>query len=68
MDGRVIETESSVQSFPGPKPGKRVTVIYDPDRPYRAEPAGRFTITILVLPVAIVAGLLVMIMSLRGIM
>ncbi|WP_298332003.1 DUF3592 domain-containing protein [Haloactinopolyspora sp.] len=31
--GQQIEASSSLYSFPGPKPGKPVTVIYDPARP-----------------------------------
>lgn len=31
--GRPVEASSSAYSFPGPKPGKSVTVIYDPARP-----------------------------------
>lgn len=57
LDGRVIETESNVQSFPGPKPGKHVTVVYDPQRPYGAEPAGRSVILMLLLPVLMAIGL-----------
>lgn len=50
LDGRVITTESNVQSFPGPRPGKRVTVLYDPRRPYSAETTGRFVITVALMP------------------
>ncbi|MEU8801513.1 DUF3592 domain-containing protein [Spirillospora sp. NPDC048819] len=31
--GRPVEATSSLYSFPGPKPGRSVTVIYDPARP-----------------------------------
>ncbi|MES9543165.1 DUF3592 domain-containing protein [Actinomadura sp. NPDC000600] len=31
--GRPVEASSSLHSFPGPKPGKPVTVVYDPARP-----------------------------------
>lgn len=34
--GKVIDKESSFYSFPGPKPGKRVTVSYDPERPWES--------------------------------
>lgn len=64
VDGRVIETESDVQSFPGPKPGKRVTVIYDPRKPYDAETAGRYVIKLVVAPVVMAFGLVVVIISL----
>ncbi|MFI0356814.1 DUF3592 domain-containing protein [Actinomadura sp. 9N407] len=34
-DGRTVEATSSVHSFPGPKVGRQVTVVYDPKRPER---------------------------------
>lgn len=58
LDGREVETESNVQSWPGPKPGKRVMVIYDPQSPYDAEPTGGFVITTGIGVVAMVAGAL----------
>lgn len=65
LDGRVVQAESRVQSFPGPKPGKRVMVMYDPARPYKAETTGRFAATLgLFLPLGIALGLLVLIMNL----
>lgn len=64
VDGRVIETESDVQSFPGPRPGKRVTVIYDPRNPYDAETTGRFAISMLVMPVVMAVGVIVVVLSL----
>ncbi|MGP4023822.1 hypothetical protein [Actinomadura sp. 3N407] len=33
LQGRPVEASSSLYSFPGPKPGRSVTVIYDPARP-----------------------------------
>lgn len=65
LDGRVIETESDVQSFPGPKPGKRVTVLYDPQRPYSAETTGRFVIVVGILPLLMAFGLFLIVVSLN---
>lgn len=64
VEGQEIEAESDVQSFPGPKPGKRVTVIYDPRDPYDAETTGRFAISTLALPVVMVVGVIVVVLSL----
>jgi hypothetical protein len=33
QQGRPVEASSSLYSFPGPKPGRSVTVIYDPAHP-----------------------------------
>lgn len=67
-DGRVIETESDVQSFPGPKPGKRVTVIYDPRDPYDAETTGRLTIILILMPVVMAIGLAIVIAALMNLL
>lgn len=67
-DGRVVEAESNVQSFPGPKPGKRVTVLYDPQRPYAAETTGRFAIILVVMPVVMVIGLVIVVISLANLL
>lgn len=64
VDGRVIETESDVQSFPGPKPGKRVTVIYDPRNPYDAETTGRFAIMTVILPLIMAVGVIIIVTGL----
>ncbi|AXK35873.1 hypothetical protein DVA86_27860 [Streptomyces armeniacus] len=41
QDGRTIERTSAFSSFPGPKPGREVNVVYDPLRPHKtAERAG----------------------------
>ncbi len=32
-DGRIVQSISEKYSFPGPKPGKRVTIVYDPVNP-----------------------------------
>ncbi|GAA4066123.1 DUF3592 domain-containing protein [Actinomadura miaoliensis] len=57
-DGREIEVTSSVYSFPGPRPGKRITVVYDPARPYRgAERAGVHLVLMLaVYPLVVAIG------------
>lgn len=56
LDGHVVEAESNVSSFPGPKPGKRVTVIYDPIHPDKAETTGRMMIIWIMRVMAMVAG------------
>ncbi|OZV82212.1 hypothetical protein CA850_07845 [Micromonospora echinospora] len=33
-DGQEVTATSSFSSFPGPKPGRRVKVIYDPNHPH----------------------------------
>ncbi|MFB4312822.1 DUF3592 domain-containing protein [Actinomadura sp. 21ATH] len=57
-DGREFEATSAVYSFPGPKPGKRITVLYDPDRPFHgAERAGVHLILMLfAYPLVIAVG------------
>lgn len=68
LDGQQIETESDVQSWPGPKPGKRVMVVYDPQHPYDAEPTGRFTIVIGIGVVAMVVGAIVIVASVKNLL
>lgn len=63
LDGQEIETESNVQSWPGPKPGKRVMVVYDPQSPYDAEPTGGFVFTTGIGVVAVVFGAVVIVAS-----
>ena len=67
-DGRVIETESNVTSFPGPKPGSRVTVLYDPRRPYDAETTGRFAIVMALMPLLIAFGVFLVVLSLANLL
>ena len=64
LEGRVIETESHVQSFPGPKPGTRVTVIYDPRQPHEADTTGRFAIGVVAMPVILAGGVVLIVVSL----
>ena len=65
LDGRVVTAESRVQSFPGPKAGKRCTVLYDPERPYKAETTGRLVaILVFFLPLGTVLGLFCVVMNL----
>lgn len=56
LDGRVVEAESRVSSFPGPKPGRPVTVIYDPDNPDEADTTGRMTIIWIIRIIVMAAG------------
>lgn len=60
LDGHVVEAESNVSSFPGPKPGKRVTVIYDPSHPGEAETTGRMLIIRILRVIGMVGGLLLL--------
>jgi hypothetical protein len=57
-DGRTVEAVSSVHSFPGPRPGRRVTVVYDPKRPERTgERVGvHLSLLLLVAPLVIFIG------------
>lgn len=56
LDGRVVEAESNVSSFPGPKPGRPVTVIYDPHDPDEAETTGRMRIIWIVRIIVMIGG------------
>jgi hypothetical protein len=57
-DGTVVEVVSARYSFPGPKPGQRVTVVYDPADPHgSAEIAGTRTLKIALSPALIVGGM-----------
>lgn len=64
----MIEAESSVQSFPGPKPGTPVTVIYDPREPEEADTTGRFAFGVVALPVMTAGGVVLIVTSLAKLM
>lgn len=59
--GWPVEASSSLYSFPGPKPGKSVTVIYDPARPKdTAERLGVHYLSMVVIgPLLMVVGVAV---------
>lgn len=64
-DGRDMVVESRVTAFPGPRPGKRVTVLYDPDRPHKAETTGRsVAILVFFLPLGLALGLMCVVLNL----
>lgn len=64
-DGRTIERTSSFSSFPGPKPGQQVTVVYDPEKPETtAERAGVHRFLLMAGgPIFIVVGIAVIIVN-----
>ncbi|GAA2421128.1 hypothetical protein GCM10010191_35640 [Actinomadura vinacea] len=64
--GQVVERMSALSSFPGPKPGRSLTVVYDPARPgSTAERAWVHLALLLVFsPVAIALGTFIVIRSL----
>jgi hypothetical protein len=66
VDGQEIEATSAVHSFPGPRPGRRITVVYDPARPHRsAERAGMHLVIMLgVAPLVIAIGLAIAVAAL----
>lgn len=68
LDGHVVEAESNVHSFPGPKPGKRVTVVYDSHRPDEAETTGRMAIVWIVRVVGMVGGVVLLTYSLANLL
>ncbi|MEW2352532.1 DUF3592 domain-containing protein [Spirillospora sp. NPDC029432] len=55
--GRVVERASALTTFPGPRPGRTLTVVYDPDRPESTAERAWVHLAMLVAgPVAVVAG------------
>ncbi|WP_018655756.1 DUF3592 domain-containing protein [Actinomadura flavalba] len=66
--GRTVEATSRFYSFPGPRPGRPVTVIYDPARPEAtAERLGVHWALLLVFGPAVAAvGVAMMTLGLRG--
>jgi hypothetical protein len=64
-EGRVVEAVSAKYSFPGPRPGKTVTVVYDSADPQgSAEIAGTYTFKIAMTPLFIAGGAVLAIYSL----
>jgi len=56
-EGQLIEAVSAKSSFLGPRPGKQVSVLYDPADPQNsAEIAGVMTLKVLLSPALIVGG------------
>lgn len=68
LDGHVVEAESNVTSFPGPKPGKSVMVIYDPNDPDEAETTGRMALIWAVRVAAMIGGVLLLTYSLMRVL
>lgn len=64
LDGRTVEAESDVTTFPGPKPGKRVNVIYDPHKPRGAEIVGRAMLIRVIEPIFGTGGIVLLVFSL----
>ncbi|MQY03840.1 DUF3592 domain-containing protein [Actinomadura macrotermitis] len=66
--GRVVERTSALTSFPGPRPGREVTVVYDPARPEStAERAGvHLALLFLAGPVLIALGVTMILMTWRA--
>lgn len=65
LEGETVESTSSVSSFPGPKVGRQVTVVYDPKRPERTgERVGTHKAMLLfAAPLFIAAGVAVVVLS-----
>lgn len=56
-DGAVVEAVSSAASSPGPRVGRRITVVYDPADPHRtAERAGVWKLKVVLIPLLLVLG------------
>jgi hypothetical protein len=56
-DGHVIQRVSSLSSFPGPRVGKRLTVVYDPADPERtAERLGVWRLKLALSPLLVAGG------------
>lgn len=56
-EGQLIDAVSARSSFPGPRPGKQVSVLYDSADPQNsAEIAGVMTLKVLLSPTLIVGG------------
>lgn len=55
--GRLVESVSSVSTFPGPKVGRRFVVVYDPADPEgTAERAGARKVQLALAPLLVVGG------------
>lgn len=63
-DGQVIEAESRLSSFPGPKPGKKVTVVYDPNHPDEADTTGRKAVYLIIGMIIFLVGVALVVISL----
>ncbi|GLZ16127.1 hypothetical protein Acsp04_63620 [Actinomadura sp. NBRC 104425] len=58
-DGRTVERTSALSTFPGPRPGRAVTVVYDPERPHStAERAGVHLAMLVLGPLVVVLGVI----------
>jgi hypothetical protein len=55
--GQVVDSVSSLSSFPGPRVGKRFRVVYDPERPEGAERVGVRRLKLALSPLLIAGGL-----------
>lgn len=56
-EGHIVEAVSSLSTFPGPKPGKPVTISYDPvDPPGSAEVIGVLRFKVALSPLLILGG------------
>jgi hypothetical protein len=56
-DGRTVQSRSSSWSYPGPKTGTQVEIVYDTDRPERsAERAGIQRFKLIAAPAVMVIG------------
>jgi hypothetical protein len=64
--GRVVERASALSSFPGPRPGRPLTVVYDPERPDSTAERAWVHLALLfaVSPAVIVLGAFIVVRSL----
>ncbi|GAA3944222.1 hypothetical protein GCM10023085_27780 [Actinomadura viridis] len=66
-NGQVVERVSALTSFPGPKPGRSVDVVYDPARPQAtAERVRVHQALLLIGPLLAVAGVVLLIVIWTG--
>ncbi|MFF9850455.1 DUF3592 domain-containing protein [Streptomyces litmocidini] len=66
--GRSFEVVSSAQTWPGPKVGAPIPVIYDPERPWRAERVGVFVFKLWFMPLTLALGVFFLVLALRDFM
>ncbi|WP_030694361.1 DUF3592 domain-containing protein [Streptomyces globisporus] len=67
-DGRSFETTSSAQTWPGLKVGTSIPVVYDPERPWRAERAGVRVFKLWLMPLTLALGVFLLVLAGRTVL
>ncbi|WP_236242193.1 DUF3592 domain-containing protein [Streptomyces sp. CC228A] len=65
QDGRSFQVTSSAHTWPGPKVGTSLPVVYDPERPWRAERAGVLLFKLWLAPLTLAFGVFLLYLAVR---